>query len=121
MRRCFRLKLPRPIAVRQAIRSNPAPRTPPFVRRQQLKDQSRDDWKIQAFNDGGRKYEDAIETCVEYALKRPSVRKAYFDNSFATRVNATGFLWHDRRRCALSLDRRARGRRACRALRCGQR
>src|ERR1041384_8033206 len=87
----------------------------------QLKDQSRDDWKIQAFNDRGGKYESAIETCVEYAFKRLSVRKAYFDNSFATRINATGFLWHDRRWCALSLDRRARGRRACRALRGGQR
>src|ERR1041384_3156963 len=34
----------------------------------QLKDKSRDDWKIQAFNVRVGKYESAIETCVEHAL-----------------------------------------------------
>src|ERR1043165_9641210 len=41
----------------------------------QLKDQSRNDWKIQALNDKGGKYKRAIKTRVEYAFKHLSAAK----------------------------------------------
>ena len=43
----------------------------------QLKDQSRDDWEIQAFNDRVREYESAIEACIDHALEGLSLDEAY--------------------------------------------
>jgi predicted DNA-binding protein (MmcQ/YjbR family) len=40
-------------------------------------------------------------------IEQDGIDPAYFYDRFANSIDATGFLWHVRRRCAQSLDQRA--------------